>query len=105
MSGSFHIRSVVIGVKYLKFMSNIGCLFTFYFLDRENSIKTDLHICNLWTGQFVSYIQVCNLVLIKFAQAEKQKVSTVFPHIVSSLTPLRTPGISGLKSQTLKPPF
>jgi hypothetical protein len=23
-----------------------------------NSIKTDLHICNLWTGQFVSYKSV-----------------------------------------------
>ena len=22
--------------------------------DGDNSIKTDLHICNLWTGQFVS---------------------------------------------------
>ena len=35
--------------------SNFGCLFTFCYLDGTNSIKTDLHICNLWTGQFVSY--------------------------------------------------
>ena len=37
----------------LKLVSNIGCLFTFCYLDWANSIKTDLHICNLWTGQFV----------------------------------------------------
>ena len=24
-------------------------------LDGVNSLKTDLHICNLWTGQFVSH--------------------------------------------------
>ena len=37
---------------------NFGCLFTFSYLDGANSIKTDLHICNLWTGQFVSYKSV-----------------------------------------------
>ena len=38
-----------------KLSSNFGCLFTFCYLDGANSIKTDLCICNLWTGQFVRY--------------------------------------------------
>ena len=42
----------------LKLSSNFGCLFTFCYLDGANSIKTDLHVCNLWTGQFVSYKSV-----------------------------------------------
>ena len=42
----------------LKFLLNFGCLFTFCYLDGANSIKTDLHICNIWTGQFVSYKSV-----------------------------------------------
>ena len=50
MSGSSHIRSVLIGVEYWN-----CCLFTLCYLDGANSIKIDLHICNLWTGQFVSY--------------------------------------------------
>ena len=41
-----------------KLLSNFGCLFTFYYLDGANSIKTDLHICKLRTGQFVSYKSV-----------------------------------------------
>ena len=41
-----------------RLLSNFGCLFTFCYLDGANSIKTDLHICNLWTGQFVSYKSV-----------------------------------------------
>ena len=51
-----------------KLLSNFRCLFTFCYLDGANTIKTDLHICNLWTGQFVSYKS--NLVFNKFAQAE-----------------------------------
>ena len=42
----------------LKLLLNFGCLFTFCYLDGANSMKTDLHICNLWTGQFVSYKSV-----------------------------------------------
>ena len=38
-----------------KLSMNSGCLFTFCYLDGANSTKTDLHICNLWTGQFVTY--------------------------------------------------
>ena len=41
-----------------KLASTFGCLFTFCNLDRAYSIKTYLHICNLWTGQFVSYKSV-----------------------------------------------
>ena len=42
----------------LKLLLNFGCLFTFFYLDGANSIKTDLHNCNLWTGQFVNYKSV-----------------------------------------------
>ena len=38
-------------------------LFTFCDLDGANSIKTDLHICNLWTGQLVSYKSVIEFLL------------------------------------------
>ena len=41
-----------------KLLSKCGCLFSFCYLDWANSIKTDLHICSLWTGQFVSYRSV-----------------------------------------------
>ena len=41
-----------------KLSSNFGCLFTFCYLDGANSIKTDLHISNLWIGWFVSYMSV-----------------------------------------------
>ena len=58
MSNSSYISSVLIGVVYRNCRSNFGCLFTFCYLDVENSIKSDLHICNLWTGQFVSYKSV-----------------------------------------------
>ena len=44
--------------RILKLLSNFECLLTFWYLDGANSIKTDLHICNLWTGQFVSYKSV-----------------------------------------------
>ena len=37
-----------------KLSLNFGWVFTFCYLDGANSIKTALHICNLWTGQFVS---------------------------------------------------
>ena len=48
MSGSSHNRIT-------EMSSNFGCLFTFFYLDGANSIKTDLHICNLQTGQSISY--------------------------------------------------
>ena len=47
------------------------CSFIFCYLDGANSIKTDLHICNFWTGYWlVCKLQVCNLFLINFAKAE-----------------------------------
>ena len=39
-------------------LSNFGCLFTFCYLKGANSIKTDLHVCNLLIGQFVGYNSV-----------------------------------------------
>ena len=58
MSGSSHIRSVS-NLRWMsKLSSNFCCLFTFCYLDGANSIKTDLHICNPWTSQFVSYKSV-----------------------------------------------
>jgi hypothetical protein len=50
MSGSSHIRGVLIGIEY---QIVVELLLFIYFLDWANSIKPDLHICNLWTGQFV----------------------------------------------------
>ena len=48
-------------------------LFTFCYLNGANSIKIDLlHICNLWTDQFVS-LQVCNFVLINNEQTKFRK--------------------------------
>ena len=38
----------------LKLSSDFGCLFTFFYFHSANLIKTDLHICNLWNGQFVT---------------------------------------------------
>ena len=42
-----------------KLSSNFACLFVFCYWDGTNSIKTDLHICNLccnlWICKFVSY--------------------------------------------------
>ena len=59
MSGSSHIQSVLIGVKYQNYRQTLGVyVFTFCYLDGANSIKTDLHICNLWNGQFVKYKSV-----------------------------------------------
>ena len=49
MRGSSHIQNVPIGVKYRNWCR------TFCYLDGAYLIKTDLHICNLWTGQFISY--------------------------------------------------
>ena len=41
--------------RILKLSWKFGCLFTFCYLDGANSIKPDLHNCNLWTGQVISY--------------------------------------------------
>ena len=47
MSGSSHIRSVLIGIKYQNCHRTLDFhLLLAKFLDGENSIKTDLHICN-----------------------------------------------------------
>ena len=48
---------------------DVYLLFASCYLDGTNSIKTDLHICNSWTGHFVS------LDFNKFALAEQQKVN------------------------------
>ena len=37
-----------------KLLSNFGWLITFFYLDGADSIKTDLRICNFWTGKFIS---------------------------------------------------
>ena len=58
MSDSSHIWGVLIGVEYQNCSQTLKYLFTFCYLNAANSIKTDLHICNLGTGQFVSYKSV-----------------------------------------------
>ena len=47
----------------LKLLSNFGCLFTFWYSEGANSIKTDLRIC-------ICKLQVIDLVLILFPQEE-----------------------------------
>ena len=59
VSGSSHIRSVLIGVEY----GNCCCrtldvYFTFCYLYGASSIKADLKTCNLWTDWSVSYKSV-----------------------------------------------
>ena len=63
-NSNFKAFNVIINVRFMsyskcsnwhlmsKLWSNFGYLFTFYCLDGANS--TDLHICSLWTGQFIS---------------------------------------------------
>ena len=59
MSGSCHIRNVLIDVEYQNYRRTLDVYLLFAtYLDGANSIKTDLHICNLWTGQFASYKSV-----------------------------------------------
>ena len=56
ISGSSHIRIVLIGIKYQNCRRTLDVYLLFVsYLDGANSIKTDLHICNLWTFLFVSY--------------------------------------------------
>ena len=57
MRESSHIRSVLIGIEYHNYHQTVDVylLFTFCYLGGANSMKTFLHICNLWTGQFASY--------------------------------------------------
>ena len=50
LSGSSHIRSALIGVEYRNYRRTLNVYLLFANLDGANSIKTDLHICNLWTG-------------------------------------------------------
>ena len=56
MCGSCHIQNFLIGVEYQNCCQTLDVyLLCIWDLDVANSIKTDLHIYNLWTGQFVSY--------------------------------------------------
>ena len=55
MSGSSHIGSLLIGIEYQNCRRTLVVYLLFANVDAANSIKTDLHICNLWTAQFVSY--------------------------------------------------
>ena len=65
MSGSYHIRSVLISVEYRNCCQTLDVyVFTFRYLDGANSIKIDLHN---WA---VGKLQVCNLVLIQFDHVE-----------------------------------
>ena len=54
MCGSCHIQNILIGVKYQNCCRTLDVYLLFATWMRANSIKTDLRICNLWTGQFVS---------------------------------------------------
>ena len=68
MFGSSHIRSNLIGVEHPNCCLTLDVIY-FLLFGWANSIKMDLHICNLWTGQFVSYrhYQMCpNSIQIMF---------------------------------------
>ena len=60
MRGSSHIQSVLIGIKYRNCCQTLHVYLPF-FRNEVNLIKTDLYICNLWTGQFASYKSVIYL--------------------------------------------
>jgi hypothetical protein len=52
MCVSCHIRNVLIGVKCRICCRTLDVYLLFAtYLDGANSIKTGLHICNLWTGE------------------------------------------------------
>ena len=55
-----------------KLLLNFRCLFTLCYFDGANSIETDLHICNLWIGQFVSYKSVIQF-LVNFPKQNIKK--------------------------------
>ena len=56
MSSSSHIRSVLIAVEYRNYRQTLDVYLLFAIWMGQD--KTGLHICNLWTGQFVSYKSV-----------------------------------------------
>ena len=60
LSGSSHIRSVLNGVEYRNWhrILDVYLLFLIWMGQIQLKVKTDLHVCNLWTGQFVSYKSV-----------------------------------------------
>ena len=60
LSGSSHIRSVLNGVEYRNWhrILDVYLLFVIWMGQIQLKVKTDLHVCNLWTGQFVSYKSV-----------------------------------------------
>ena len=57
MSGSSYFRSALIVVEYrnCRRTLNVYLLFAISMGQIQLKVKTDLHVCNLWTGQFVSY--------------------------------------------------
>jgi hypothetical protein len=58
MSGSSHIWNVLIGVKYQNCCRTLDVYLLFAIWMGQIQLKIDLHIYNLWTGQFVSYKSV-----------------------------------------------
>ena len=58
MCGSCHNRNALISVEYQNCCRTLAIYVILVNFDGENSFKIDLHICNLWTGQFVSYESV-----------------------------------------------
>ena len=58
MCGSCHIGSVLIGVKYRNWRQTLDVYLLFAVWIGQIQLKLILHICNLCTGQFVSYKSV-----------------------------------------------
>ena len=58
MYGSSHIRSVLIGVEYRNYHQTLDVYLPFATWMGQIQNKTDLHLCKLYSGQFVSYKSV-----------------------------------------------
>ena len=72
MCGSCHIKNVLIGIKYGNCRRALDVYLSFFSLDGATSIKTELHICNLWTVQFVSSKSVIYFLIDLFQQNRKR---------------------------------
>ena len=85
MSGSSHIRSVLIGVEYQNWSQTFNVYLHFAMnMVRASSIKTDFHICKICTGQFSIYKSVIQFWfnLPKSRIAKSKKISKVRRHFL-----------------------
>ena len=79
LRGSSHIRNVLIGIKYrnCRWTLDVYCLFTYCYLDRANSIKTNLWACNLHTSPLTTsplsnFDWICPIQIAKHKTSRQQ---------------------------------